>query len=157
MIDHRYLQVLRKISLCLSQQPVNWVITGSCGMALQGVPVAIHDIDLQTDQAGAYALEQLFAEYVVRPVHFSGAERLQSHYGALAIDGIQVEIMGDMQYRRADGTWDAPVDFQRHKRYVQIQDLVLPVLALSYECQAYARLGRPDKVALLEQWVARQP
>jgi hypothetical protein len=156
MIDQQQLGVLRAIALRLDQQTINWVVTGSCGLALQGLPVTIHDIDLQTDQQGAYLLEELFAEYVVRAVRFCGTDRVQSHFGSLEIDGVQVEIMGDMQYRRPDGTWDAPVDFQRHKQQVQLHDLVLPVLALSYECEAYARLGRPNKVALLQQWIARQ-
>jgi hypothetical protein len=40
---HR-LKVLRKIVTRLQDSPVDWVVTGSLGMALQGVPVEVHDV-----------------------------------------------------------------------------------------------------------------
>ena len=156
MIDSRYLLVLRDMYFRLLQHPVNWVVTGSVGLALQGVPVVCHDIDVQTDEAGAYTLERLFTSSIIRPVRFSSAERIQSHFGALELHGIQVEIMGAMQYRRADGTWESPTEFQRYKHHVSIQDIRIPVLALTYECQAYSRLGRTDKVELLQRWLTKQ-
>lgn len=45
-----------------------WALTGSASFALQGLPLMPHDIDVQTDDRGAYAIERLFSEYVARPV-----------------------------------------------------------------------------------------
>ena len=153
MIDPRHLAVLRTIASRLDNSDVNWVVTGSLGFALQGVPVDVHDIDIQTDAAGAYAIERCFAAFSVRKVTFSAAERIRSHFGALVIDGIRVEIMGDIQKRLADGTWEDPVDLSRHKRFVNVEGMRVPVLSLEYECQAYEKLGRMDKVALLRRWL----
>jgi hypothetical protein len=156
MIPQPHLAALHDVCKLLADQPIDWAVTASCSLALQGVPVAIHDIDLQTDQTGAYAIEQLFATAVDRPVRFASAERIQSHFGALSLHGVTVEIMGAVQYRRADGGWDAPVDVLQHRRYVTLQDLQIPVLTLSYERQAYAHLGRAAKIELLETWLSRQ-
>lgn len=60
MIDKKYLKVLRKIVIRLKGTETNWVVTGSLGFALQGVKVTINDIDLQTDEAGAYQIEKCF-------------------------------------------------------------------------------------------------
>ena len=48
----------------LAEMSVLWVVTGSLGMALQGMPVTVHDIDLQTDAAGAYKIAHIFAGHI---------------------------------------------------------------------------------------------
>jgi len=154
MIEARYLAVLRKIHARLQDSQVNWVVTGSLGMALQGVDVPVHDIDLQTDAEGAYAIERLFPEFVVQPVQFSASERICSHFGALEMDGIRVEIMGDVHKRLEQGEWEEPVPVERYRRWVEVGEMRLPVLSLEYEYQAYLQLGRQDKAEMLKQWLA---
>jgi aminoglycoside-2''-adenylyltransferase len=153
MIDQRHLDVLRIVVQNLANQPITWAVTGSCGFALQGLDVVIHDIDLQTDGPGAYAIERAFADRSVRKVVFSTAERIRSHFGALEIETVRVEIMGDVQKRLADGTWEAPVDVGRHRRWVTAGGLCIPVLALEYEHGAYLALGRAEQAEMLERWL----
>ena len=153
MIDPVYLNILRQIHARLANTDVNWVITGSFGFALQGVPVQPNDIDIQTDRAGAYAIESLFSDVVVRKVKFSATERIKSHFGALRIDGIEVEIMGDIQKRGADGVWEEIVDLPRYKQMVEIAGLLVPVLSLEYEYQAYLKFGRVEQAKMLRRWL----
>jgi len=153
MIDRAYLDVLRTLYARLSGTGVVWVVTGSLGFALQGVPVTPPDIDLQTDVGGAYTIARLFSGYAVRPVAFSCAATIRSHFGALAIASITVEIMGDIQKRLPDGTWDDPVDLERHRRVVDVAGMQLPVLSLDYEREAYVQLGRTETAKMLEEWL----
>lgn len=153
MIEPVYLNILRKIYARLNGSNVNWVVTGSLCFALQGVPVEIHDIDIQTDKAGAYEIERRFSEFINRKIIFSSAKRICSYFGALMIDGIKVEIMGDIQKRLEDGSWEDPVDLKQHRRVVEIQGMQIPVLSLEYEYQAYLRLGRIDKAEMLRKWL----
>jgi hypothetical protein len=156
MLDPRYLAVLRKIHDRLRGSNVKWVITAGASLALQGLPVEVHDIDLQTDEAGAYEIERRFAESVTREVRFSAEETIRSHFGTLMIDGIEVEIMGDVQIRREDGGWaDAP-DLRSHKQFVQVDGMRIPVWSLEYEREAYRRLGRAEKVEMVRQWLCGQ-
>ncbi len=141
-IDPFYLNVLRQIYTRLKDSYINWVVTGSLGFALQKVPVSPHDIDLQTDEAGAYEIERLFSEDVTRQVAFSSAENIRSHFGALMIDGIKVEIMGDISKQLEDGTWEEPVALERYKQFVEVEGMQIPVLSLEYEYQAYLKLDR---------------
>ena len=122
-------------------------------MALQGMDVEIHDIDIQTDKEGAYEVESRFPEYVVKPVRYSSSERICSHLGALEIDNIKVEIMGDIQKRLDDQTWEEPVKVERHKCWVEIDGMQIPVLSLEYEYQAYLKLGRNEKAEMLGKWL----
>ena len=156
-IDLKYLNVLRQIQARLSGTEVNWVLTGSLGMVLQGVPIEeVHDIDIQCDKSGAYEIERLFHEFVIRRVAFSSAERVRSHFGTLMIDGIKVEIMGDMQKRCGDGTWGAPPDLERYRQVIEVEGMRIPVLSLEYEYQAYLKLGRMKKAELLRKWLETQ-
>lgn len=156
MIDQHYLSVLSKIYAQLNVSDVNWVLTGSASFALQGVPTRVHDIDIQTDEVGAHKIERLFSEFIVRKVNLSSTEAIRSHFGILMIDGVRVEIMGDIRKRSENGEWEQPVDLQRHKQFVDVEDMHIPVLSLEYEYQAYLKMGREEKAELLRQWITRQ-
>ena len=130
-----------------------WALTGSTAFALQGVPVEPHDIDVQTDVPGAYTIAARFSEAVVQPVAFSGTDRVRSHFGALEIAGLRVELMGGLQKRLPDGGWEAPVDVAALRRWITVDGLRLPVLDLAYEARAYRRLGRTERADLLENWL----
>lgn len=149
----QYLKVLHKIINRLRDAPFHWVVTGSLGMALQGVPVEVHDIDIQTDQEGAYAIEHCLAEHVVQPVAYRESERIRSHFGALEIDGIHVEIMGDLQKRLDHRSWEQPVRVECYRRWVELGELRVPVLSLEYEYQAYLTLGRTERAEILRKYL----
>ncbi|MFQ6032212.1 MAG: nucleotidyltransferase domain-containing protein [Candidatus Zixiibacteriota bacterium] len=153
MIDTKYLNVLRKICLRLNDSTINWVVTGSFSFALQGVPVGPNDIDIQTNREGAYEIEHLFSEFVSKKVKFSSTERIRSHFGELIIDGIKVEIMGDIQKRLEDGSWENPVNLQRYKQVIEVEGMQIPLLSLEYEYQAYLKLGRIEKAEMLRKWL----
>ncbi len=153
MIDLVYLNVLRQIHARLFNTDVNWVVTGSLGFALQGVPVQPNDIDLQTDKAGAYEIEHQFSDVVIRKIQFSATERIRSHFGALQIDGIEVEIMGDIQKRGADNIWEEIVNPAHYRQMVEIEGLLVPVLSLEYEYQAYLKFGRIERAQMLRRWL----
>ncbi len=152
--EHQY--VLHVLLERLTPAAIPWAITGSCGFALHGLPVTVHDIDLQTSDAGAYAIARLFAEYIFRPVTYRESPAIRSHFGALQIQGVDVEIMGRIQKRLPDGSWEAPVDVQQHRCWVAFDGWRVPVLSLTYEAQAYERLGRTERARMLREWMARQ-
>lgn len=148
-----FLAVLSVIVGRLDVTQLTWAVTGSCSLALQGVPVVVHDIDLRTTAEDAYALEALFPEYQKRPVVMSSTDVIRSHFGALEVNGIQVEIIGDMQHRLADGAWEPPADVNQFKVWVETDGLRLPVMSLPFLYHAYRQIDRADKVAILRQWL----
>jgi len=68
MIEQVYLDVLRIIYTRLKDSGVDWVVVASLSLALQGVPVEVHDIDIKSDKTGAYEIERLLSEYVLRRI-----------------------------------------------------------------------------------------
>ncbi len=134
---------------------VNWVVTGSLGFALQGIPVEPHNIDIQTDRGGAYEIESLFSEFMVTPVKFRESERIRSHFGVLMIEGVRVEIMGDIQ-KKVGGEWEPPVDINKYKRFVEIEGMKVSALDLEYEYGAYLKLGRVEKAEMLKKFLEKE-
>ncbi|WP_249865258.1 nucleotidyltransferase domain-containing protein [Paenibacillus konkukensis] len=135
----------------LAATELNWALTGSAGLAYQGLPVQPNDIDIQTDEAGAYAMERMFASYIAKPVAYSSNGRIRSHFGKLLVDGIEVEIMGDIE-KLVDGQWEKTPPLASIKRIVQAGDMRLPVLSPDYEAEAYRKLGRFEKAEMIRLW-----
>lgn len=155
-IPKNFSNALTKIVTALEDQGISWALTGSMGFALQGVPVTPNDIDLQTDIQGAYEIEQILSDYISRSVTPKTIDNMRIMLGRLDIDGVRVDIMGGIQKRQSDGTWESPVDIEEHKLYVEHLGMQVPVLNLQYEQNAYLKLGRLEKAALLAEWLAEQ-
>ena len=149
-------QVLRFIHQRLEECPIEWVLTGSLGMVLQGMHLPVHDIDLQTDEAGAYEIERRLAEYVVKPVAFVTSESICSHLGRLLIKAIEVEVMGRIQKRMPDGSREAPVQVAAYRKWVDLEGCSIPVLSLEYEAEAYDRMGRRERASRIRAFLQRK-
>lgn len=151
-----FLEALQIISGRLMDAPFTWAITGSFGLALQGMPLAPRDIDLQSDQAGAYAIEKLLAEYVEQPVALREGEFTRSYIGVMRVAGVQVKIMGDVSRRGTGGQWQAPPVLAGITRCVMLAGMDLPVLELAYEYQAYLAMGRTERAEEIWRWLERR-
>jgi hypothetical protein len=156
VIPAKFLPAVHIIHAALLDSQVDWAVTGSLGMALQGMDLPINDIDIQTDEDGAYEVERRLAQYVVLPVLYKASERMRSRLGKLNVEGVQVEILGGIQKRLQDGDWEPPVQVAQHRLWVEVDGLSIPVLALEYEYQAYKLMGRDEKAAKIRQWLDRQ-
>ncbi len=153
MLPTLHTTVLQRLYEILSPTEITWALTGSTSFALQGLAVTPHDIDIQTDAPGAYAIERYLSAYVTRPVAFSAAENIRSHFGRFTLDGLVVEVMGDIQKRQIDGTWEPPVPLKRYIDYIVDQEMRLPVLSLAYEYQAYLTLGRLERARMIGKYL----
>jgi hypothetical protein len=150
-----FLPVLHQLYAALYGQDILWAITGSASFALRGLPFTPGDIDLQTDAPGAYTVEKALEPFVVRPVAFSSTDRIRSHFGQLRLDGVKVEIIGDVE-KWVNGRWQPPPDLTQHREFIQFDGMELPVLSLAYECDAYKKMGRVETAVILQQWLENQ-
>ena len=135
----RWRAVLRRFAHRLNQAGISYKIVGGTSLALHGVPVGVRDIDVETSAAGAYRVEGLWADYVVQPVQLLESATYRSHLGRLSIDGVVVEVMGDIQ--RPDGdSWTSTAALT--KTMVSLDGEPVPVPWLEEEILAYVRRGR---------------
>jgi len=153
LIPPAFLEALREIYHALEGTDVVWVVTGSLGLAIKGIPVTPHDIDIQTDRAGVEAFARLFAENMVTPPHLWESEYTRSWFAAFEIKGIPVEVMGDMQHRDEDGFWDDPPNLEANRIIIQVAEMAIPTLSLEFEEDAYRRTGRRAKADMIAQYL----
>jgi hypothetical protein len=153
MIASKYIKTFQIFCKQLSGYKINWVLTGSLGMAIQGMDVEVHDIDIQTDQRGAYEIEGLFSEHVVTAIYYKISERIRSHFGILEIEGVRVEIMGDVQKLLDTQNWEEPINIEQYRRWISFEGMQVPVLSLEYEYHAYRGMGRFEKAEEIKSWL----
>lgn len=133
-----------------------WALTGSACLRLQGVDLSVNDLDLLTDATTVYVLENKLAEFMKVPVHVWETEHTLSHHGQAEINGLQVELLGDIRHRQADGTWDASLDLKAILVWVEWNGLSVPVLSLAHEAVAYERMGRIRKAELIRAVIRKE-
>src|SRR5829696_1977165 len=110
-IDPAHLRVLRVLCARLPVEEIHWALTGSLGARLQGVDLAVHDVDVQTSLARTARAADLLADHVVTPPRPWESERVRSVFATLRIAGVEVELMGGMAKRADPGQpWGPPVD-----------------------------------------------
>ena len=55
--------------------------------------------------------------------------------------------------KQEDGTWSEPWDLRPRRYFLTARGLVLPVIHLRHEVQAYQELRRPDRARQIEQFL----
>ncbi len=123
-----------------------WALTGSAGLRLQGVDIPVHDLDIQSDQAGIYEMERSLSEFISEPVHVWESEYTRSLFGKAKVADIDVDLIGDMAHRNPNGGWKSPSDL-KIRVFVHWRNLRIPVLSLAYEASAYEKMGRLEKAS----------
>lgn len=155
MLWNHQIEALKVIvSAAQETPPVLWAVTGSTSFVLQGMSLEAHDIDIQTDEASAYELGNRLKKYEIEPVHFCGTEKIRSHFGRLKICGTDVEIMGEIQKRLPDGSWERKFSLPPLIRSVDFEGMRIPVLSLAHEAAAYRKLGRTERADEIERFLA---
>ena len=133
-----------------------WALTGSAGLRLQGVDISVNDLDLQTDAKTVFLLEKGLGEYIKVPVYLWETEHTWSYHGQAEIDGLQVELLGDIRHRLPDRSWGASLDIESVLVWVEWHEEKIPVLSLVHEAQAYEKMGRLQKAELIRSAIREQ-
>jgi hypothetical protein len=126
-----------------------WALTGSAGLRLQGMDIPVNDLDLQTDAATVFLLEKKLSQYMKTSVHLWETEHTLSYHGQAEIQGLQVELLGDVRHRLADQTWSESLVIGSLLVRVEWHEYEVPVLSLEHEAQAYEKMGRKEKAGLI--------
>ncbi len=103
MLNSTFVEVIKLISENIPSN-IKWAVDGSTSLALQGIDVTPHDIDILTDREGAIRIQESLKNYNVVPISHSSNEKYDSYFGTFKVKGIKVEVMGDLRVFRS-GKW----------------------------------------------------
>ncbi|MFA6296373.1 MAG: hypothetical protein WC663_03395 [Patescibacteria group bacterium] len=155
MVPAHILNVLKKFVQLIDGKDIPWILSGSTSLVIQGVDVQINnDIDILTTEVGSKQINILMDEYKVKESKFSSTDKYQSFFGIYKIDGVNIDVMGEFQYRLRNGSWSEPN--QNHKIFIkEYQGMSLPLLSLEQELVEYDNMGKTEKVEKIKPVLQR--
>ncbi|MCX8088011.1 MAG: nucleotidyltransferase domain-containing protein [Meiothermus ruber] len=151
LLPERIVQVLRVICPILNDARVEWATSGSLALALHGLPVVPKDVVLKTDRVGVEQTARLLVEYLSHPpgLHL-GVRLIRAYMVQLKIQGLEVEVMGNLEFQSPDGRWNPAPDFRQKRTTIDYLGLRIPVVSLEFLLALYTQLQRPGRVALIK-------
>ncbi|WP_127585297.1 hypothetical protein [Paenibacillus koleovorans] len=98
----RLYPALRIIAERLGPVKALWLVGGSTGLLMHGVPLAAdpRDLDLYADRESVPALHGALRSYATDVPHFSETGMYVSNLSHYRIDGVKVELVGGFEVRR---------------------------------------------------------
>ncbi len=131
-LDDGFSKAIQKLTNLLSSVE-NWAIDGSASLALQGIDLKPHDIDILTDEKTAYEIQGILREFMQKPVSRSCNGKYDSHFGFAIINGIKVEIMGDLNVFR-NGHWSGIQNPSNCRiKFINFDGINVPVVSLEHQ------------------------
>jgi hypothetical protein len=144
--DHKpaWQVVLRRLAEELERAGVEYKVSGGTSAALHGVWLPVKDLDLEMGAEQAYRFQQIYQEYAIQPVRLSENDQYRSHFGKFEIDGVELDVMGDLERREGEiwkPTWTRTLDL------IDLDGTPVRVSWLEEETLAYIRRGRLERAA----------
>lgn len=150
MINSKIIESLRIIFQRLINHNINWVIVGSASLSLQDVDIQASDIDILTDRNGAFRISELLKDFIIDQVRFKESEFFNSYLGKFDINGIKVEIMGELKGKINDN-WVSFSHRLLDQKIVEKFGMKLPVSSLKDQLNSYSKSNRErDKIKVIK-------
>ena len=135
MIPDKFIEVIRLINARIPKD-VKWALDGSTSLALQGINITPHDIDILSDSEGAVRIGNSLNEFNTTPVTHSNNEKYDSFFGIFRIMGIKVEVMGDLRVCR-NGEWSQVQNPDTAGVFiVELDGIRVPVVSLKSQAKS---------------------
>ncbi len=152
-MNKEIIEALKKVYDKLIETNILWVLSGSVSLAIQGVDVEPrNDIDILTDESGSEKIYLLLKDFCTKKPEYSSTDKYCSYFSIYEVDGINVEVMGDFQYKLKNGEWSVKNHLHEIKEF-EYEKMKIPVLEISQELQEYKNLNRQDKVEKIERFL----
>ncbi|MFD0680933.1 MULTISPECIES: hypothetical protein [unclassified Paenibacillus] len=152
-------EALRQVHLSLRSVREPWLVGGSCGLLLQGVPLhaAPRDLDLYTDKPAAAVIHRVLLPYSVdqQIEDQSGIYKsILSHYD---INGINVELVGGFEVTALDSLYKVEAAYLADTHLLEMNTIQeadlddevsiphLKVMPLEHELLFNLLRNRPDR------------
>jgi hypothetical protein len=157
IVPPQYVSTLLKLHEKLDSKNVEWALSGDLGEALRTVRVEPDCIEIVTSKGGAEQIHDAVEEFrpqqltytvqkLSRNASIHGDEYpvyIRSYYFEFNVDGIQVKVHGDLQYKVND--WDWGDTFQFNPDTVYIVGKKTSVVPLTVKYELYMNLGWLDR------------
>lgn len=131
---------------------INYILTGSTNLALQGVDIKANDIDIITNKSNANKIYNLLKMYNVIKPKQSGTDKFRSYYALYNIEGINLEVIGNSEVFDIKNKVWVKSDL-KNKIYIEFKKYKIPVYTLKYELEFCIISGRLNKATKIQECI----
>lgn len=148
-LSEHQLRVLQKIVSIFKKNNItnNWIIAGGIAHKINGIDIETKDIDILTTTHLAFEMNQVLKNYSISEVKIGGNEKFHSAFGQFEIDGMLVEIAGDLLIK---GVFQYPLsvteDMLKNSTKININNYDVNIEPLEESLIADSLLGRSTRV-----------
>lgn len=82
---------------------------GGTAAFLHGLDLVPKDIDIVTTAEGAQVAHERLKEFAIQPLTFKETEAFSTHLGLFRVNGVLVQVLGDLQVKRSKVEYRVPV------------------------------------------------
>ena len=150
---HKIVRDLIGIARILNNLDVNWILVGSTAGYLNGLNLSPKDLDILTDEHGAYIIDEQFRRLrfqVIRKMNFSIKKPYASHFGVYKYGDTQVEVMGDLIIFYDDQVFKMDLKtLIMYANFIDVEGTHIPVVPLEWQLVTNILINKKTRVKLI--------
>ena len=154
------ISTIKTIAQKLENKNIQWVVTTSCALILQGIKLDPQDIDILTNKEDSIKINQILNDYKIKEFKNMTSNIFDSTLNKFLINNCIVEVMGNFNVKsRFDGKWHDLSYMLKNPNIVEIEKVRIPVLSILQSMGMYQMMGRKKdltKVKEIEQYLKQK-
>jgi hypothetical protein len=127
---------------------LEWRIRRSVALAPQGLEISPHDVDLFLPSGdAAHLMAEILGEFVESPPHRRASEPFASYYGHCRIEGVEIDLIGELVIETPQGSLQLGSDsllWQRDSS-LPFQGWLVPSIPLEIQLGTYYLMPKREE------------
>jgi len=149
MVPDEFKQAIKSLFEKLGSSSIKWAVIGSTNMALQGIDVTPHDLDIVVKLNDIEKVKDIFRTDEIRKIKSTTKEPIWEV--RTNINGVEVQIMAE----NFTGEYVSKLLAGRTTR-VKIDNIDVPCFTLDAEAQAYSETNREHKAEIIHEFLKKR-
>ena len=152
----RKLRLLSELGRRFDEAGCLWAVGASVLLYFKGYVDTFHDIDVMVNEADAEKMEAVLLDMGVLQPSEAGTFRTK-YFREFVIDGIEVDMIGGFVIVQDGVAYDCDLQAEEIEGYAQVYGQRIPLHSVSKWREYYGRMGRSEKVAIIDEALGREP
>jgi hypothetical protein len=143
-IPQKNVEALKKINKIFSDKKIDWILKGSMALAIRGINVEVHDIDIFINKKDIEKIPPIFDSNTKRTLEYvqTDALNIRSLWGTYIFDEAEIDIVSEVEHK-INGKWKR-INIKKTTKVV-FEGMKFKILDLEEEYDGYLALGRTEK------------
>lgn len=147
----------QKLTPCVS----NWLVGGSCGALLQGVPLRAvpRDLDVYADTDDAITVHKLLSDFSIDEQQYNETSMYGSVLSHYSIEGVHVELVGSFKVRLEQAEYAVRIQslLSSYAEIGLVDDTPIHFMPLAHELVFNVLRERPDRFEAIAETMRSAP